>query len=294
MDWDAVIERNREALKRILASLAAMAGLECGGQFPFFPQSGAQPQDVAQAEDRKLLSAPTLPRHLHRAVLRLLRPAEAAVRRLVIVVARDMIVALPALRPSRPRKPDPKAAHAVLRSLGIAVVLSSEDLALAAAEKRAAEKRAAARAGDTRMVALPLFDPLRIPRPGRARYVPAHAAPRILSFDGAQPHRLPPPPAPSDPIDATRLALRLAALATALDDLPRHARRFARWRGRVAVGARDKDSRERGLVRRLSPLRPGRPPGLNAANRRLSHEVDDVLADLQYFAREALQRSDTS
>src|SRR5690606_33081848 len=34
----------------------------------------------------------TLPRHLHRAVLRLLRPAEAAARRLIIVTARDLVV----------------------------------------------------------------------------------------------------------------------------------------------------------------------------------------------------------
>jgi hypothetical protein len=37
MDWNAAIERNREALKRVLAMLVAMAGLEIG-QFP--PQGG--------------------------------------------------------------------------------------------------------------------------------------------------------------------------------------------------------------------------------------------------------------
>jgi hypothetical protein len=61
MDWNAAIEKNREALKRVLTMLVAMAGLAGGA---------------------------TLPRHLHRAVLRLLRPAEAAARRLVIVAAR--------------------------------------------------------------------------------------------------------------------------------------------------------------------------------------------------------------
>jgi hypothetical protein len=33
MDWTAAIEKNREALKRILAMLVAMAGLGSGGQF---------------------------------------------------------------------------------------------------------------------------------------------------------------------------------------------------------------------------------------------------------------------
>jgi hypothetical protein len=68
MDWNAAIEKNQEALKRILAALVAMAGLAGG-------DSG------------------TLPCHLHRAVLRLLRPAEAATRRLVIVAARGIAVA---------------------------------------------------------------------------------------------------------------------------------------------------------------------------------------------------------
>ena len=57
MDWNAAIERHRDTLKCILAALVAMAGL-AGGRA-------------------------TLPRHLHRAVMRLLRPAEAA-RRLII------------------------------------------------------------------------------------------------------------------------------------------------------------------------------------------------------------------
>jgi hypothetical protein len=144
-------------------------------------------------------------------------------------------------------------------------------------------------------VTLPLLDPIRIPWPARPRYVPAHAAPRILSFDGARPHRLPPPPSPEDVIDATRLALRLAALASALDDLPGHARRFARWRSRVAAGAQNKEARKPGRFRRLSPLRPGRAPGLSAASRRRpAHEVHDVLNDLQWFAFKALERPDTS
>ena len=100
MDWNLAIERNTEALKRILAALVAMA--ELGGQFTFFPRKGALPQAAALAEKSKLSPASTLPRHLHTAVLRLLRPAEAAVRRLIIVAARGIVVAPPS--PPRPRK----------------------------------------------------------------------------------------------------------------------------------------------------------------------------------------------
>jgi hypothetical protein len=88
MDWDAAIEKNREALKRILAALVAMASLDPGG-------------------------GSTLPRYLHTAVLRLLRPAESAVRRLVIVAARGVVVP-PPRSPSRSRKANP--APTILRN----------------------------------------------------------------------------------------------------------------------------------------------------------------------------------
>ena len=112
------------------------------------------PQDKAPAEKSKLSPAPTLPRRLHRAILRLLRPLESATRRLIIIAARDLPI--PVLPPSRPRKPKPNltAAHAALRSLGLAVVLSSADIARTVAEKRAAERRAAARANN-RFATLP-------------------------------------------------------------------------------------------------------------------------------------------
>ncbi len=54
MDWNAAIERNREALKRVLAMLVAMAGLGARGQFTFFPQQGAAASRLARAEKSKL------------------------------------------------------------------------------------------------------------------------------------------------------------------------------------------------------------------------------------------------
>jgi hypothetical protein len=136
------------------------------------------------------------------------------------------------------------------------------------------------------------------------------------------------PLTPDDPIDATRIALRLQALERALDDLPGHARRFARWRHRVAAGAR-KDNRvaagaqgeessvaagareeesiaagtrnrvasdtrrqgepKRGRFRRIWPLRMGRLPGSRGRDR---HEVHTILADTHGLALWAL--ADTS
>jgi len=270
MDWNLAIERNRQALKRVLAMLVSMAALGRPVQSAFFQQGGAA--------FWKPFPQPALPRHLHRAVLRLLRPAEAAARRLIIVAARGLVAAAP---PARPQRSKPQSAAPLLRSLGIAVIMPAADFS------QPAGGRPAAAAGPApRMPVLPLFDLLRPPRPGRPRFVPAHAAPRI-SFPGATvPHRLPPPPSPDDPLDATRLCLRLRALEQALDDLPKHARRFARWRAR-----RDRASADGRRPRRLSPLKPGRPPG---SRRRPAHEVHEMLAELNHLARWALARPDTS
>lgn len=243
MDWNAAIENNRMALGRVLAALLAMAGIAD-------PRSGARR---------------TLPRNLHRAVLALLLPAEAAARRLVIVAARA-IAAQPV--PPRPARPPSAGSH------------GSRPLSLC----------------------LPLFDPpSRFGR--RHRKAPA-CAPRI-SFPGlAEPSPLRLPPMPFDAVDATRLTLRLDALGRALDDLPRQARRFARWRdarGTFAHPRHDEAARAAGQgtasrrIRRVWPLRPGRPPGQPPARRHAPlHEVHAILAVVDELALWALEPPDTS
>ncbi|MEQ1952919.1 hypothetical protein [Mesorhizobium sp. CN2-181] len=335
MDWNAAIDKNREALKRILAMLVAMAGLSggvklgaeagmatgaghgagelgagepgagepgAGGPFFLFPQQGAAASRRARAE-KKLSPALTLPRRLHRAVLRLLRPAEAAARRLIIVAARGLVVTLP---PQRPRKPKPKNPEPLLRGFGIAVTLSRDDLRRAAAARRAAEIRAAR----PKRLSLPLLDPLRDPFRVQRRYQPAHSVPRILFPGVADPSSFPRPPSPRDPINAARLALRLQALAAALDDLPGQAKRFARWKARRdAALARDRDASKAGAQTRrrdaasshskgrranwirLSPLKPGRPPGWS---RKPAHDVHEVLDVVHGLAMWALEPADTS
>jgi hypothetical protein len=223
---------------------------------------------------------PTLPRFLHRAIVTLLRPAEAAARRLIITIACGIVVTLP---PLRPRKPGPKtvATQPILRSLGIAVVMSAADIARAAAASRAAAERAAAR---PRSLSLPLLDPAWRPyRPFRMRHITS--VPRISGSGDSTRYSPPPPPSPDDPVSAVRLHLRLKALAAALDDLPGHALRFARWNAR----------RKLGLTRRTRPLKPGRAPGCRLARwdptvpqgRRI-REIDVILAHAHSLALYAL------
>src|SRR5690606_22259884 len=121
---------------------------------------------------------PTLPRHLRLAILRLLRPTEAAARRLIIAAARGLVVPLP---PPRKPKPKPATLEPQLRRFGIAVVLSPADLAAAAAKRTAGSHPEVLTSGVSKRVALPLLDPpRRLRRSVSAGVVPAHAAPRIL------------------------------------------------------------------------------------------------------------------
>ncbi|MEO3997582.1 hypothetical protein [Mesorhizobium sp. CAU 1732] len=253
MDWKAAIETNRQALKRVLVTLVALAGITGGNN-----------------ADRTT----TLPRHLHRAVLRLLRPAEAAARRLIIVAARDMAPP-PTRRPAG--VPTPPAGH----------------------RKPVAHPGTSPKT-PAKIPALPLFDPL--PRWRGQRRPAALGVPRIRvpGFSAPSMVVLRRPLRADDPVNAARLALRLQALGRALDDLPAHARRFARWRAtRDAISAqrREPDAagrRNRGrrvVMRRIAPLRPGRPPGWR---KRPVHEVHHVLAIVHDLAFWAMERPDTS
>jgi hypothetical protein len=240
----------------------------------------------------------TLPRQFHRAILLLLRPAESAARRLIIAAARGVVVELPPLRPYEPQPVDPEL---MLLRLGIPVTMPPDDFARFAAAKRAA----ALRATRPRTMSLPLLDPLNNPFRIRRRYVPAHAAPRILSLDDDAPyHRLPPPPSPDDPINATRIGLRLQALSRVLDDLPAQAQRFARWKARNDAGwARVKEDHTAPRPKRVVPLRMGRPPGgrlwrydPTARRKKSTRDIDEILAHCHSLALYALDppRRDTS
>lgn len=282
MDWQAMIGRHHTALKRVVAVLVAMVG--------------AGPEAAA--------GRPTLARHRHRVLLGLVRPAEAAARRLIIVLALALParaetadagkpdVATPQVRPSRKRRHfmpiQPKGSPAIPAN-GVGMVMPAPET-------------------PPRSLRLPLADPV---RRLRVKRVAARDAPRIWAPGGPEPHRRPPPLRPDDRLDATRLVLRVRAVAGALDDLPREARRFARWRERRAAerardrsfensghpagigaeAARQERARAARRFRRVSPLRAGRPPG---GRRRPTHEVHAILADVHGLAFDLLARRDTS
>ncbi|MDP1699786.1 MAG: hypothetical protein Q8L53_02350 [Aestuariivirga sp.] len=193
MDWDLAIKRNSEALKGIIEALSAML-------------------------DAKVTR---IPHRLHRAVLRVLRPAESAVRRLIVVAARGLVVKV------APSRPMPKG-HRIGKGSG--------------------PSRPAFRLCDKRI----FFPELSQPRVKYAKYPPRiHVFPYDTLVPMPRPAVVPPPP-PDGMVNAARLSRRLQALKGALDNLPGQARRMARWRARREAAKAPKFT---------SPLRPGQPPG---------------------------------
>jgi hypothetical protein len=227
MDWARAIERNSEALKGIVAALFVLLGL-----------------DGTDMRTR-------IPHSVHRAVLRVLMPAESALRRLIVIAARGLVVK------AAPSHPMP--ARPIISKGGP----SSPSFKLFDARKN--------------------FAALRTETPPRL-------LPRIHVFGGdprvvAQWPTYRPAVVAAAPADglvsAEPLTRRLQALKAALGDLPRQARRLARWQHR----------RENvPSLKFKSPLRPGPPPG---HRKRPVHEIDEVLAECHGLARDAL-RLDTS
>jgi hypothetical protein len=118
----------------------------------------------------------------------------------------------------------------------------------------------------------------------RVKYTKNPPRIHVFPYDTLVP-RLQPVAKPAPPADglvnAGRLIRRLNSLKSALEDLPRQARRMARWRVRRENMASPKFK---------SPLRPGPPPG---RRKRHIHPIDEILADCHGLAWDAL-KPDTS
>ncbi len=237
MDWAGAIEINHSALSRIVAALVAM--LELAGR---------------AAADR-------LPQPLYRAVVRVLFPAESAVRRLIVIAAREVVVKVP-----------------VSRAMPKGRVIAPR----AVAEK--AKGRISFQLFDTRKY----FAELAPVKMSRFRVL-SLGDPHLVPMFQPKPHSWPtsrqPPKrevaAADGTVSALRLQRRLAAIKMALDDLPRQALRMARWKIR-------RDRIQRPVFK--TPMRPGQPPGHRKKPR---HEVDLVLTECHALARYAL-KEDTS
>jgi hypothetical protein len=228
MDWKRVIEINREALVRIVAGLVVLLAAQGG--------------------------VPRLSLPVYQLIARILLPAESAVRRLIVIAARGLVV--------------PPG-----RSMPQGIVFAGKG------------------AKGSRRVAFKLFDARK--RFSDAHDDAAGAltvkGPRIRIVDELDPRSqflatFTQPKTPDDKIseaETSRLTRRLDAIKRALDDLPRQAKRMVRWRARRAA------MESPGFV---SPLRPGAAPGHRKRSR---DEIHLLLRECHALARDAL-RADTS
>ncbi len=193
----------------------------------------------------------TLPRALYAAILLILRPCESAIRRLIVIAARGIVIKF---RPSRP----------------LPAFFAS-----------------CASATGSHTPSFQLIDPLKHfdQEAWENELNAAGSMHEVLTSNASRAHHQ--ATLAATPINATLLFNRLRAMRHALNDLPRQARRLARWRAR-----RDEilSSKAPYKSTRISPFRPGPPPGYR---RKEIHPVDSILKDVHYFAVEAFG-SDTS
>jgi hypothetical protein len=256
MDWTLAIERNRKALQLIVVALYALAGLVEG------------------------VVVATLPRSVYRVVLRVLRPAESALRRLIFIAARRLV-----LKP-RPARPAPVGLCARTDAKRISTFQLIDPLKHFAP---IAQEPASAEDTDFTEVWHDDEDDLEDEDNDYAAALPRISVPGLYD-----PTFFPTPPALflNDEINAAHLCQRLAALKRALENLPRQARRLARWQAKRTAALRDMKAFK---PLRLSPFRPGFPP-----RHRLSirpggrHEVDQILKECHALALDLRDRPDTS
>jgi hypothetical protein len=256
MDWDYAIERNREALLAVVAALFAMIGLAEGGMV-------------------ERLSWP-----LYRKVLGRVKAAEAAVRRLIILAARNIKVE------PRPKRPVSKGLFRSRNGTFQSKASQSES------KDKGERKR--------RPPSFPLCDPQRRsdfgrPRRPRRKYNGPEPRIRVLDYDPRIPWFLRGPdpthaPAPvvekkvavkDGTVSAARLCQRLFALIRALMNIEREAKRYARFLAQPVEDRRP---------RRERALRYGWPPGYRS---KPTEEVHRILKECHWLISE-LPKPDTS
>ena len=197
MNWTLALRRNRDQLRTIVLALFALAGMRIGG------------------------SLFTLRRDVFAAIMAVLRPAESAVRRLIVIAAHGLVL--------KPQKARPQVMPG-----------------------RLPEGPGSAMPGAICVTkAFKLFDPLKhfdaesvwgVNPSWESQIGPSDPALNDACINDA-------------PVDATHLGQRLNALMHALGNLSQQARRLARRQEKRDSALKAARST------RLCPMRPGLPPG---------------------------------
>jgi hypothetical protein len=231
MNWPQAIDNNREKLLIIVMALVASLGLSEGGVLK------------------------TLPKFLYRRAMRIIVPAESAVRRLIVMALYEM----------------------QLRGVklgGLPRVRTSFTNFMLLNPSQA-----------DHVPAFNLIDPRKIfglEAPDYASFGASYddGEDYFLHDDGED--YVPPD---KTPMPAASLGRRLLALKNALENLPKQAKRLARW-----YAHRDA-AYNQNQPHLYSPMRPGLPLGYKKRKR---EEIDEVMLDCHSLAMIARDRSDSS
>ena len=170
MDWNRAIEVNRQAVIHVLDEIFALLELALAGTLR------------------------CLPRDVYRAAETLLRPTEAAVRRLIIITARGLV--------AKPVTARPMPAGLVIVNRGV------------------------------KNPAFPLFDARKRFDQREVQHAKPNNGPRIHSLESFFQAHAPQAAPPDTSLDATQLLRRFQSVKHALETLPRQALRLVRWKAR--------------------------------------------------------------
>ena len=207
----------------------------------------------------------TLPRYLRFRILAILRPAEFAARRLLAMAACKLDLDVGPIRVGGSIAPSSPPGRGDEKS---------------AALRKPAESGEGA-GSDPASVKIPpfaLFDPFKpFGEPWLTEEEIAALGTPVMS-DSFAPYI-----SSGEPVDARALCLRIAALRNALADFDGHALRLARWRARRAAGS--------GRPVRLTPFRPGRPPGWV---KNPKTEIEELLQEVHFLGLDAWTVPNTS
>jgi hypothetical protein len=250
MNWAGAIEKNCDDLMDIVARLFALTGTRT---------------------HRMLVAA--LPRGLCNSVLAILRPAEFAARRLILIAALTLTVPPPRKRAAGTSEPKP--------------TLPESDPVAGASGAHQRGRSPKLTDGTDKVPAFALFDPF---KPFGSPWLTEEQIARLENPD-AWPS-IPAPQLPQDePVCAHGLCRRIHALRNALVDLEGHALRLARWRARMSAHCWSDPSLPRLRPHRSASMRPGLPPGWK---KHPKMAIELVLKECHSLAIYALNPPDTS
>ncbi|MEZ5810263.1 MAG: hypothetical protein R3D45_02520 [Rhizobiaceae bacterium] len=283
MDWKLAIERNRAALVAVIADLVPLAemmqSLTLRRPLPVPSRLALlAPQDEGNGPRR------ADPRPLHRFIARILRPAEAALRRLIVIVAAALQARATTRLPLEGRHVRPS--ETTVERVGVTERRDGNELPPPGSVSHCEPVADLPSRGRLGTYVKPLPDFTAFARGNRPACFRLTDPPRRAWSESAGRIRVPPrisvpgvfdrrPRPPELAFDAGAILRRIEKFELALKTLPRQARRLNKLMAR-----RSKAEPGQGGV---GPLRPGPPPG---HRKRPRHVVDDILRECHFLARD--------